>query len=95
MNCASVSCPRLRNEAYIGSKINEQLDSQARYFINNPQKNKIEKKKAHLSKIFNWFGGDFKSKYGSVTDFINLYCEIKITKKTKIEYLDYDWNLNE
>ena len=95
VNCASVSCPRLRNEAYVGKTLNEQLDDQARYFINNPDKNKIEAQIAYLSKIFNWFSGDFKSKYGSVINVINLYSVTKVTKKTKVYYLDYDWNLNE
>ncbi len=95
VNCASVSCPRLRNEAFVGSRIEEQLDDQARYFINNPVKNKITKKCAELSKIFTWFKGDFTANGGSVEDFINKYSEIKITKKTKGKSLDYDWNLNE
>lgn len=95
VNCASVSCPRLRNEAFVGSRIDEQLDDQARYFINNEVKNKITKDCAKLSKIFTWFKGDFTSSGVTVTEFINKYSETKITKKTKMESLDYDWNLNE
>lgn len=95
VNCASVSCPRLRNEAYVGSKLDAQLDDQARYFINNPVKNKISKETASLSKIFVWFKGDFTASGGTVVDFINKYSTTKITKKTKMESLDYDWNLNE
>lgn len=95
VNCASVSCPRLRNEAFVGSRIEEQLEDQARYFINNSAKNKITKKCAELSKIFTWFKGDFTANGGTVEDFINKYSEIKITKKTRGKSLDYDWNLNE
>lgn len=95
VNCASVSCPRLRNEAYVGSSLDTQLDDQARYFINNPVKNKITKDCAKLSKIFTWFKGDFTASGSSVADFINKYSTVKITKKTKMESLDYDWNLNE
>ncbi|MFT5823806.1 MAG: hypothetical protein ACI8ZM_005069 [Crocinitomix sp.] len=95
VNCASVSCPRLRNEAFVGSRIDEQLDDQARYFVNNKVKNDITKKCAKLSKIFTWFKGDFTANGGSVEDFINKYSDVKITKKTKGKSLDYDWNLNE
>jgi hypothetical protein len=97
VNCASVSCPRLRNEAYVGDRIEEQLDDQARYFVNNKVKNDITKKCVKLSKIFTWFKGDFKANGGSVKDFINKYSEVKVTKKTmkKRQSLDYDWNLNE
>lgn len=95
VNCASVSCPRLRNEAYVGSKVNDQLDDQARYFINNKTKNTIGEKKAELSKIFKWFEGDFTKNGGCVEDFINTYSEVKISKKTKIDYQEYLWELNE
>ncbi len=32
---------------------------------------------------------------GSVTDFINKYAPIKVKPGVKIEYLEYDWGLNE
>ncbi len=94
VNCASISCPPLRNEAYIGSKLNAQLDDQARKFINDPTKNKITKNKAQLSKIFTWFKGDFTATGLSISEFINQYAEVKMTEKTKVTYFDYDWNLN-
>ena len=94
VNCASISCPPLRNEAYVGSKLNAQLDDQAKRFINVPTKNKITKGKAQLSKIFTWFKGDFTASGLSIAEFINQYSEVKMTKKTKVTYFDYDWNLN-
>lgn len=94
VNCASISCPPLRNEAYVGSKLNAQLNDQTKRFINDPTKNKITKNKAQLSKIFTWFKGDFTASGLSVVEFINQYSEVKMTKKTKITYFDYDWNLN-
>ena len=95
VNCASVSCPRLRNEAYTGENLDNQLDDQARTFINNPEKNKIETNKAELSKIFLWFKGDFNKGKSNVISFINTYSVKKINKKTKISYQSYNWNLNE
>ncbi len=95
LNCASVSCPRLRNEAFVGSMLDEQLDDQAEKFINNPDKNTINSNNAELSKIFQWFKGDFNNGNSNVISFINRYSDKKITKKTKISYKSYDWNLNE
>lgn len=92
-NCASISCPRLRNEAYTAEKLDGQLTDQARYFLSNPIKNIITEERAQLSKIFSWYKGDFK-KQGSLRDFINRYSEVKINEDTKIDYLDYDWQLN-
>jgi hypothetical protein len=94
INCASVSCPNLRNEAYTAALLEDQLTEQAKLFLNNPVKNKISADKIELSKIFSWFRKDFKKK-GSLIDFLNNYAPVKINKNAEIDYLDYDWNLNE
>jgi hypothetical protein len=47
-----------------------------------------------LSKLFSWYGKDF-TKQGTVIDFINQYAEQPISDKAKIEYLKYNWDLNE
>jgi hypothetical protein len=95
LNCASASCPPLRKEAYVGSKLEKQLSDQSRVFINDKSKNKIGKDKAELSKLFTWFKGDFTAKHASVQAFINQYSTSKITDKTAISYLEYSWDLNE
>ena len=95
LNCASVSCPKLRNEAYVGKQLDAQLQDQTSSFLNNPTKNNIQVESAQLSKLFRWYKGDFEEENTSVIDFINRYANVKITKKTAITFLDYDWNLNE
>lgn len=92
--CASISCPRLRNEAYTASKLDAQLEDAGKEFLNDKSKNKISAGKAELSKYFSWYKGDF-TKNGSLADFINKYSQTKINGDTKISYLDYNWNLNE
>ncbi|WP_297335569.1 DUF547 domain-containing protein [Algoriphagus sp.] len=94
INCASISCPRLHNEAFVPEKINEQLDFVARQFINDPQRNKIAKDQIELSSIFSWFKGDFTKK-GSLIDFLNQYSKVKISPNASIKHLDYNWSLNE
>jgi Protein of unknown function, DUF547 len=94
-NCASFSCPRLRNEAYTAERLNEQLDDQMRYFINNPAKNQLSADNPKLSKLFKWYAGDFKKSGKSVREFVNQYAAVKINKDANIEYLDYLWDLNE
>ncbi len=93
-NCASFSCPRLRNEAFTAARLDDQLDDQMRYFINNPDKNKLDPDKPKLSKIFKWYGGDFRATGMSVIEFINQYAEVKINKGANKGFLDYGWNLN-
>jgi hypothetical protein len=92
--CASVSCPRLRNEAYTGSQLHAQLEDAGRDFLNDRSKNRIGADRADLSKYFSWYKGDF-TKAGSLADFINKYSQTKINSSTKIGSIEYNWDLNE
>lgn len=95
VNCASVSCPRLRAGAFTADKLESQLDEQMRDFINDETKNVINEKSAKLSKLFKWFSGDFKNNAPSVIAYINKYSETKLSEDADIDYLEYDWNLND
>jgi hypothetical protein len=92
--CASISCPPLRNEAFVSSRLNEQLEDQGRIFINDPSRNMINAERVKISKIFSWFKGDF-TKEGSLIEFLNQFSKTSINRKAKVSYLDYDWGLNE
>ncbi len=95
INCASYSCPKLLNEAFIASKMEEQLERVTLEFINS-DKNDISPENPRLSKIFKWYKKDFivKGEQGLIA-YINKYSNIKIDVNTKVEFMDYDWNLNE
>ena len=92
--CASVSCPKLQNEAFEASKLETQLTEVTKAFLADTNRNNIQENNVELSKIFQWFSKDFKQD-GSLIDFINTYSGIKIASKAKISYKDYNWNLNE
>lgn len=64
--CAAISCPPLRNEAFTGEKLDEQLDSQVKQWLARPDGLKIDKEAGDVkvSKIFSWFGGDWVPSYG-------------------------------
>lgn len=94
INCASVSCPKLLNEAYLSETLDQQLNRAAEGFINDSSRNKISAGSAEVSSIFNWFSEDFTKK-GTLADYLNLYSKVKINTKTRVKYLDYNWNLNE
>ena len=93
INCASFSCPRLRMEAFEANKLEAQLADQAKYFINNPDKNNISDQGTKLSKIFSWFESDFNKK-SSVKAFLKKY-HTTFNEEQELEYLDYNWTLNE
>ncbi len=93
INCASFSCPKLRNEAFESNRLNQQLEEQAKEFINNPDKNIINKEETKLSKIFSWFETDFTKKT-TIKTFIKQY-HSAFNDQNDIQYIGYIWTLNE
>ncbi|GMH40884.1 hypothetical protein BSKO_08788 [Bryopsis sp. KO-2023] len=62
VNCASVSCPDLRAEAFTAEKLDEQLDEQMNIWLQDEGKGiriDEEKNEIHMSAIFKWFKEDF------------------------------------
>lgn len=91
--CASKSCPILLNEAYEGSKIEEQLEKRTSQFINDNSRNHLQSKKVSLSKIFKWFRSDFTTA-GSLISYVDKYSNININSDAELTFLEYDWRLN-
>lgn len=106
VNCASVGCPALRPEAYVGARLNGQLDDQARRFLSDRRRNRSESGNAALrvSKIFDWYAEDFNAHSGSVGAFLARYrSELGLDAaaatrlqqgRTHLVYATYDWSLN-
>jgi Protein of unknown function, DUF547 len=102
--CAAKSCPALRPEAYEGSKLDQQLDDQAKLFLSDSSKNRFDvaTQKASISKIFDWYQKDFGNNASEVLLAISKYLPDQIRKsiqsgpeKWEVNYTDYDWDLNE
>ncbi len=90
VNCAAKSCPPLLNKAWTASNLESNFTKTAKAFINSSENN-VTADKAQLSNIFNWYAGDF----GDIITFINKYSNVKVNAGSPIEYLDYNWALNE
>ena len=91
--CASLSCPDLRNEAYLPETVIEQMEDNTRKFLQNESKGlkfAENKKVVYLSKIFAWFKEDFSE---GMIEFIEQYSDKKLSD-LRIKYLDYNWQLN-
>lgn len=96
LNCASMSCPKLRREAYEGTKLDEQLTSQAREFLRDTSRNQISEDPPQMSAIFSFYGKDMTKWSGkTLVGFINQYAPVKLKEDAKLEYMDYNWDLNE
>lgn len=94
INCASFSCPNLANDAFVPATLEKQLEAATKSFINDKTKNSISEKEIKISEIFNWYAGDFKTKKTSIIDYLNKYSTVKIDKKAKSSFADYNWGLN-
>jgi len=94
VNCASASCPKLLNTSFKAATLEEQLDKVTREFINDPGKNEIDTDRIALSALFKWYKSDFTGE-GSLLDYISQYTKQSILADAKVNYLKYDWSLNE
>lgn len=63
VNCASIGCPMLREEAYVGARLDAQLEEQARRFLSDRSRNRYRAGRLEVSRIFDWFKDDWTSGY--------------------------------
>ena len=86
INCASYSCPKLLNEAFTASKIEEQLEQVTKEFING-DKNEINVSNPRLSSIFDWYKKDFVvNGEVDVIGYINIYSNTKISPSASVDF---------
>jgi Protein of unknown function, DUF547 len=64
VNCASIGCPMLREEAFVGERLDAQLEEQTVRFLSDRSRNRANAEgKLEVSKIFDarpWYGDDFR-----------------------------------
>ncbi len=65
LNCASIGCPMLREEAYVAERLDAQLDAQAERFMSDRSRNRYNganggNGELEVSKVFDWYGRDFE-----------------------------------
>lgn len=107
VNCASIGCPALREEAYTAEKLEQQLTEQTTRFLTDTTRNYIKGDNLYLSSIFKWYRDDFEAGFRgtqSLEDFLLLYATaLTLTENQKsalhkqdlnIKFLDYNWKLN-
>jgi hypothetical protein len=97
INCASVSCPRLRRTAFEAHNLQAQLDDAMREFVSNRDHVRVVDDVLYLSKIFDWFEEDFIGADiagGTLIGFINLYRETPLAESLPIRFLPYDKGIN-
>ena len=108
VNCASIGCPALRDEAFTAPQLEAQLEDGMRRFMGDHTRNRVKGDAVEVSSIFKWFKEDFSSGYRGfkqVEDVFSAYAEqltdkpdeqAKLRAKSlSVSYLDYDWSIND
>jgi hypothetical protein len=101
--CASVSCPDLSETPYNGENLMEQLNRQAQKFLNNKSKGiRIDRvnRRVYVSRIFKFDSKSFARGRDDIIPFIlpfidNPDREYLEKGAYEIEFLPYNWNLND
>lgn len=104
VNCASIGCPALRPEAYTADRLDAQLASAAFAFLSDRSRNRLKDGTLYVSKIFDWYAGDFGTQ-GGVAAFLARHRDaLGLTDAEAaqleagtlpVEFLPYDWRLND
>ena len=110
VNCASIGCPALREEAFTAERLEAQLAEQAQRFMADRSRNRYNasSRALEVSKIFDWFGADFRAGHQGITSetaFFARYAdqladapadrEVVRGQKAEVAFIDYDWKLND
>ena len=109
VNCASIGCPALLNEAFTSAKLEAQLETVTQAFLADRSRNRfnVSTGRLEVSKIFDWYGNDFERGWGgwrSLDQFFAQYADSladtpRVKQRlmaggNKIRFLKYDWALN-
>lgn len=98
VNCASIGCPNLAQQAYSSARLEEMLEAAARSYVNHPRGFMRTDGKLTASSIYNWYQTDWGDESG-VLDHARKYADADqravIGDAAGIGGYEYDWSLNE
>lgn len=100
--CAALGCPPLRSEAFVGARLDAQLDEQATIFLRQSEKNRVDvaTRTVYGSPIFSWYRQDFGGSLSGVGAFWARYFPPgeahDLLASGNFTWADthYDWSLN-
>lgn len=90
LNCGAKSCPPIA--FYTPDKIERQLDLAALSFLEGDTEIFEEKKEVHITRLFQWFMGDFGGP-GGIRQILKEKLNLE-TAGMKLVYKTYDWTEN-
>ena len=106
VNCASIGCPPLLQEALAGGTLEPQLEYAARQTLSSPVYVRVEKGKLRVTRLLEWYGADFLTPgfHGAektLPRYIRKYASEEVGRwldsageDPPLSFMDYDWSLN-
>ena len=97
VNCASLGCPNLAEDAYRADNLEALLEKGAREYINHPRGAQVRDGELHVSSIYEWFQVDFGDSLGGVISHLQKYANpdlFNALQQVEEFHHDYDWKLN-
>ena len=111
VNCASVSCPPLRLEPYVGERLDRQLILATRDFLASNLGLQVDGSTLRVSSLLDWYGDDFIEQFGQMVEgssakerailgLVATYgpseaAQLAQSGNARIRYLRYNWSLND
>lgn len=90
LNCASVGCPRLPREPFVGERLEEQLARETERFLNERRNVVVKDDALALSQIFEWYPEDFP---GGVERWVRER-RPDLPPAERVTFTPYGWALN-
>ena len=107
VNCASIGCPALRNEAFTATRLDTQLDDGMIRFLGDRTRNRVNGGQLEVNAIFKWFKEDFEKGHQGFAKVEDVFAKYAVQLSDKadeqarlrdkalpVTHLDYDWSLN-
>lgn len=99
LNCASIGCPSLVEEAFDADNADALLEAAAREYVNHPRGARIDGGRLHVSSIYSWFRDDFGGNDAGVIEHLRHYADPSLSPGLegirRISGDSYDWSLND
>lgn len=107
VNCASIGCPALRDEAFTAARLDAQLEDGMLRFMGDRTRNRVREGRVEVSAIFKWFREDFERGHQGFSRLEDVFARYAAqlsddpseraslrAKTMPVAHLDYDWSLN-
>lgn len=93
LNCQSIGCPRLPQEAFPVDGLDAYLDEMSEEFVTHPDKVRVDDDgTVHVSELFSWYAEDFEATGGPV-GFVAKYRDDVEPDAPRGDDITYDWSL--